>query len=289
MSEAENKKRKKIGLALGGGGAKGLAHIGVIKTLERAGIPIDFVAGTSMGAIVGGWYAAGKEMEELEEIFLKFRWRDLFPLKEIIGRRGKGILRGQSVGELLSSHFQNRKIEDCPKPFAAVATDVKNGDAVVIKNGSLSEAVKASIALPIVFDPVAADGKILMDGGFSNPVPADVARKMGADYIIAVDVSSRWAPYEEYPDSRKSVLSIVADSLAIIEYQIAKNILKEADIVLRPPVLNFEWLAFGQAQEIIGRGAEETQIHLKEIARGSGHRCPPKTIGEKFLDFLFDV
>ncbi|MEK9180519.1 MAG: patatin-like phospholipase family protein, partial [Patescibacteria group bacterium] len=125
-------KRKKIGLALGGGGAKGLAHIGVIKALKYAGIPIDYIAGTSMGAIIGGWYAATQDIEFFEGEILKVKSKDIFPLGEILKRKDGALFRGDSVFRLLDKNFGNIKIEDCKIPFSAIATDVKNGDEVVI-------------------------------------------------------------------------------------------------------------------------------------------------------------
>src|SRR3989344_5284653 len=130
-------KRKKIGLALGGGGAKGLAHLGVIKALKYAGIPIDFISGTSMGALVGGWYALSGDIEYFENVALRMKRRDVFPIKEILKRKEGGLFRGESVEKLLKSNFRDSKFDDCKIPFAAVATDVKNGDEVILKDGKL--------------------------------------------------------------------------------------------------------------------------------------------------------
>lgn len=277
---------QKIGLALGGGGAKGLAHVGVIKVLKYAGIPIDYIAGTSMGAIVGGWYAATEDIEFLEEFFLKLKTRDIFPLGEILRKKDGALFRGDSVLRLLEKNFGSRKIEDCKIPFAAVATDVKNGDEVVLNKGKLADALRASSALPAVFSPVEIGGLVLFDGGLANPVPADVVRKMGADYVIAVDVSSRWITSPEEAVSAKSIFEAMSAALSVIEYQLAKSVLEEADIVLRPPVLSFSWLDFGCAADIIRIGREEAKAHLKEIRKGAGIPEPPKTFGEKFMDFL---
>lgn len=273
-------------MALGGGGAKGLAHIGVIKALKRAGIPIDFIAGTSMGALVGGWYAATGDIEFLEETVLKLKYRDIFPIKEIFRKSG-ALFRGDSVMKLMAAHFKDVKVENCKIPFSAVATDFKNGDEVVIKKGKLVEAVRASISLPIVFSPASLGSRLLIDGGFSNPVPADVVRAMGADFVVAVDVSSKWLNAPEEVLDLKSIYSVISSSLSVVEYQLAKNILKSADLVLRPPVLNYGWLEFERAGEIISIGREEVELHLKEIRSKAGYPAPQKTVGEKFLDFLF--
>lgn len=282
------KKPVKIGLALGGGGAKGLAHIGVIKALEVAQIPIDFIVGTSMGALVGGWYALTRDIAALEDLFLKMKFRDIFPIHEVLKTKKDGALfHGDTVEKLLNSYFGKALIENSKIPFSAVATDLQNGDEIVIHEGSLAAAIRASIALPIIFRPAPLKNKLLIDGGFSNPVPADVARNMGANFVIAVDVSSRWIKSPEDALDAKSVYSVITNSLSVVEYQLAKGILKNADIVLRPPVLTYGWLEFGRGKELIDIGRDEVNLRLTEIRKKSGIDEPPKTFGQKFLDFLF--
>lgn len=280
--------RKKIGLALGGGGAKGLAHIGVIKALKYAGIPIDFISGTSMGALVGGWYALTEDIEFLEDFFLKIKTSDIFPFREILKKKDGSIFQGDFVLKMAEKHFKSAELEDCKIPFSAVATDVKTGDEVVFERGRLSDIIRASSALPVIFQPVEINKKLFMDGGFVNPVPADVVRKMGADYVIAVDVSSRWISSPDEVAEVKDIFTMMSNTLSVIEYQLAKNILKSADLVLRPPVLNFGWLEFGKTEEILRVGREEAELHIKEIREGAGIPERPKTTEEKILDFLFD-
>lgn len=280
-------KPKKIGLALGGGGAKGLAHVGVIKVLRNSGINIDFIAGTSMGALVGAWYAATEDVEFLEDLFLKLKPRDVFPIAEVLKHKDGALFRGDSAARMLKESFRNLDFKDCKVPFCALATDVKNGDEVVLRSGKLIDAVSASIALPIIFSPVRSGNKLLMDGGLANPVPADVVKKMGAEYVIAVDVSSRWANSPKEAMDTQSIYAAISSTLGIVEHQLAKNILRQADIVLRPPVLNFDWLDFGKAREIIDIGAEEVRLRLNEIRKGAGYTEPQRTFGEKFMDFMF--
>lgn len=279
---------KKIGLALGGGGAKGLAHIGIIKALEAAGIKIDYIAGTSMGALVGGWYAATGDIRALENLIIHIKRSDVFPIKEIIKRKDGALFKGESIADKLRKELKNIKIEDLKIPFAALATDAKNGDEIRLKNGDLVDAVRASIALPIVFAPVAIDGNLLIDGGLVNPVPADVVKDMGADYVIAVDVSSRWFTAPEKLATTNDIYHVISSALSIIEYQIAKNILKSADLVLRPPVLSHNWLEFNKAQEIIKAGEKELELNLREIRRKTGYKKPAQTLAEKFLDFILN-
>lgn len=282
------KKLPKIGLALGGGGARGLAHIGVIRAFREAQIPIDYIAGTSMGAIVGGWYAATQDLEMIEENFLKFRKRDIFPKRTIL-RHGDGVLfRDNAAIEFLEHKIIRKKIEDCPIPFAAVATEVANGDVAVLKKGNLVHAIRASSAIPVMFHPVKIGDTLFMDGGFSNPVPADVVREMGAEFVIAVDVSSRWIDFSDSQVRVRNLASIVANSFSAVEYQLSKDILKHADIIIRPPVLNYDLLRFDAAGEIIPLGAREAWRAVKEIREKTGHEGPPKTFVENLVDFLFD-
>lgn len=279
---------KKIGLALGGGGAKGLAHIGIIKALEAAGIKIDYIAGTSMGALVGGWYAATGDIRTLEDFIINIKRSDIFPVKEIIKRKDGALFKGESIADKLRKELGNIKIEELKIPFAALATDAKNGDEVRLKNGDLVDAIRASAALPIIFAPIAIDGQLLMDGGLVNPVPADVVKDMGADYVIAVDVSSRWLMAPEELATTHDIYGVISSALSIIEYQIAKNVLKIANLVLRPPVLRYNWLEFGKSQEIIKIGERELELNLKEIRHKTGYKKPPQTIAEKFLDFILN-
>ncbi|MDO8743451.1 MAG: patatin-like phospholipase family protein [Candidatus Azambacteria bacterium] len=279
---------KKIGLALGGGGAKGLAHIGIIKALEAAGIKIDYIAGTSMGALVGGWYATTGDIRALEDFLIHIKRNDIFPIKKIIKHKDGALFKGESIADKLRKELKNIKIEDCKIPFTALATNTKNGDEVRLKSGDLVDAIRASAALPIVFAPVAIDGQLLMDGGLVNPVPADVVKDMGADYIIAVDVSSKWFTAPEELVTTHDIYGVISSALSIIEHQIAKSVLKSANLVLRPPVMSHNWLEFNKAQEIIKVGEKELELNLREIRRKTGYKKPAQTLAEKFLDFILN-
>lgn len=281
------RKPKKVGLALGGGGAKGLAHIGVIRVLEEAGIEISFIAGTSMGALVGGWYAATKNIGELENLFLRVRHKDIFSMTHMIRKKETGIFRNDSVTRVLEDALKGIKINECKIPFAALATDVKNGEQVILDSGNLEKAIQASTALPIVFKPIEIDGKTLMDGGFVNPVPADVVREMGAECVIAVDVSSKWTDFSEMEFGPTHIYSVIPKALSVIEYQIAKKVLLKADIVLCPPVISYHWHNFESAKDIMDIGETEARNSLKNILTVSGTPEPKKTPAKKFFDFIF--
>lgn len=279
---------KKIGLALGGGGAKGLAHIGIIKALEDAGIKVDYIAGTSMGALVGGWYAATGDIRFLENAFLRLKKRDIFPASKIIRKKDGVLFKDKSMVEMLEADIGDIQMSECKIPFKAVATDVRDGGEVVIDKGGLIDAIKASTALPVVFNPVSVNNRLLMDGGFVNPVPADIVREMGAEFVIAVDVSSKWHNLSEESLSPLHFYSVISHALSIIEYQLARHILENADLVLQPAVLSFNWLAFSQAADIIKEGERELRRNLREIRAKTGYPELPKTPLEKFFDFLFD-
>jgi len=279
--------RKKIGLALGGGGAKGLVHIGIIKALEKAGIPIDFVAGTSMGALVGGWYAATRNIVFLENIFLNIKKEDIIPNKAVRGVESSKLFKNDVFAKLLIGFLDDKKIEQCSLPFRATATNVENGKEVILSKGPLVEAIRASIALPVVFQPVKVEGQLLMDGGVSNPVPANIVRQMGADFIIAIDISSRWIRIDNDLADLQNVPSFIANAFSVMEYEVAQQVLKQADLVMRPPVMSYDWLEFFRAKEIIEIGVEEVGRNLAIIRKKGGYpKLAPRSIIEAITDFL---
>ncbi|MCD6234149.1 MAG: patatin-like phospholipase family protein [Candidatus Marinimicrobia bacterium] len=176
-----------IGLALSGGAARGLAHIGVIKALEESGIKVDYIAGSSMGALIGAAYASGIPIDTLEKIAINTDWVTVAKLF-VPGFSTAGLVDGKRVKEFLGSIYGDVRIEDCPIPFAATAADISTGKLYIINRGSLLEAVRASISIPLVFIPVKYQDILLVDGGLVDPVPIDIVKEMGADYIIAVHV-----------------------------------------------------------------------------------------------------
>jgi len=177
----------KIGLALGCGAARGLAHIGVLKVLEKHQIPVDIVTGTSMGAFIRGAYASGIKASVMEEISLNADWKlnamMFFPTISL-----SGFVDGTRIKEFLKSVIGNGNIEELDKKFACVATDIFTGEEIVIDQGSLIEAIRASISIPTIFTPVYHGNRFLVDGGIVNPIPVDLAKRMGADIVIAVNV-----------------------------------------------------------------------------------------------------
>lgn len=182
-------KKKKLGLVLGSGAARGLAHIGVIKALEEKNVSIDMIAGTSIGALVGACYAKNGDIKDFEEVVLKTDWKQLLRLADLnLAVMLKGFVQGQKVKELLKTIIGDIEFKDLKIPLAVVATDVNTGEEVIIKEGSVVEAVRASISIPVVFMPVKFKDKFLIDGGIVNPVPVNVIKKMGATSVIACNV-----------------------------------------------------------------------------------------------------
>ncbi len=180
---------KKIGLVLGGGAAKGLAHIGVLKTLKANNIPIDMIAGTSIGALVGACFAKDGEIDAFEEIVLNIDWKQLALLIDPnLALLKKGFIHGEKIKELLCSIIGDIEFKDLKIPLRVLATNIITGEEVVIKSGSVAEAVRASISIPVIFTPVKFENKFLVDGGIVNPVPVNTARNMGAEFVIACNV-----------------------------------------------------------------------------------------------------
>ena len=186
-SDNNRKAPRKIGLALGSGSARGWAHIGVIRALTEAGIHIDCIAGTSIGAVVGAVHASGN-IDTLEDVVLEMDWKKIVYFFDVVLPKS-GLIDGNKVADFIRSCVEESNIEDLPLPFSAVSTDLATGNEVVIQEGDIIEAVRASISVPGIFTPVRKDNMSLVDGGLVNPVPVSVVREMGADFVIAVDLN----------------------------------------------------------------------------------------------------
>ena len=298
--------RPKVGLVLGGGGAKGAAEVGVLKVIERSGIPIDYIAGTSIGAIVGGLYAAGYTATDLDTLFCKQEWLTLltdrrndfsgepykvkdgvtyifgFPVMGDLKAGdigGFGLIRGEQVEQLIDSMANAKKcpnIDELKIPFRCVASDFRSASEVIIKNGSLSMAVRASMAIPGIFKPVLLDGKILVDGGMLNNLPVDVVKAMGADIVIAIDLQQE----EKEAPKRNGDLGILeglGDLLGIggllkwvtTRPDITKytDNIKLSTIYIHPPLPDMDASSFGNknSARMIKVGEEEAMKHWDEL------------------------
>jgi len=177
----------KIGIALGSGSARGWAHIGVIEALKDSGIKVDYIAGTSIGALVGAVLAASN-IDKLKEIALQLDWKQIMGFFDVVFPKS-GLIDGKKISDFIRDHLQEKTIEELPIPFCAVSTNLATGQEIVIKEGDVIEAVRASLSVPGIFTPAKKDGMIMVDGGLVNPVPVNVVRDMGADFVIAVDLN----------------------------------------------------------------------------------------------------
>lgn len=264
-------KRPKIGLALGSGGAKGLAHIGVIKVLEENGISIDFIAGSSIGAMVGGCYAALKNINEIEKFALGNNSRQMLSFIDLALQRG-GLVHGEKIKKFLEQFVDGINIEECKISFLAVATDLKNGEAIVLKKGKLSEIIRASIACPPVFRPVEIESRFLGDGGLSMPVPVEIVKEMGADIVIAVNLDS----YQTSDIKKMGVVffKAVQRSIWLLRHHLAVLNIKNADIVINPPTGRMYWNKFTNGKKSILAGEEAAREILPEIKRIIKEKTP---------------
>ena len=275
------RKPPKIGLALSSGAARGFAHIGVLKALKEASIPVGMVAGTSMGAMMGACFAREGEINAVEEIAINTGWRKLVRLLDPkLGSLRKGLIRGRRIEELLHSLIGDVDFRDLRIPFAAVATDVNTGETVVLRKGSVIEAVRASISTPGVFVPVTLEGRCLVDGGLTNPIPADIVRDMGAKFIIAVNVlvepQKRARPVsppkgDEMTDV-PNIFNTLIQSIYIMEHEIVSTRIPRADIIISPDVSRIESFEFHKGEEAILAGYEAARNALPRLQRLIGKR-----------------
>jgi len=265
----------RIGLALGSGAALGLAHVGVIKALREAKIPIDMIAGTSMGALIGACYAADGQIEDVEELALS---TNLHKIAHLLDPKFTliriGFLSGNRVENFLKPIIGDRDVSDCKIPYAAVAADIHSAKQVILREGSLLKAVRASISIPVVFVPVNHNGRFLVDGGTLNPVPADVVKAMGATFTIAVNVLNN--PKERIhlgltgkKESRgaPSSMNTLVQSFYFMEYEIVRASILKADIMIEPDVRNIEVYEFHRGQEAIAAGYKAAVSVIPEINR----------------------
>ncbi|MCU9612218.1 patatin-like phospholipase family protein [Caldibacillus lycopersici] len=246
----------KIGLALGSGGARGLAHIGVIKVLEEANIPIHMIAGSSIGSLIGAFYAAGHNVEEMLKITSAFK-RKYF-LDITIPKLG--FIAGNRIKDFIRLFTYNKNIEDLSIPLAITATDIHTGEKVIFKQGPIADAVRASIAIPGIFVPETWNGRVLVDGGVIDRVPVSVVKEMGAEIIIAVDVAGL-----KKNASITTIYDVILQSIDIMQLELVKNRENQSDIMIQPIVEQFGSYSFGQATEIILAGEEAAKKYIDTI------------------------
>lgn len=285
-------RRKRIGLALGGGGARGLAHIGVLRAFEEESIPVDVLAGTSIGALVGGAFASGissGEMSDLVDSFLEsptFQDSALKSIKEVQESKRlsltqkiqaffknriilaqamfrPGILHAEDFQAMIDYFLPDIDMEQLRIPFVAVATDLISGYPVAISRGSLRKAVMASCAVPGAVPPVEDDGKLLSDGGIVTLVPTAIVRELGAEFVVGVTVGSE----NRMDDEIKTAMDVYVRATNIMGFHLEQGDLKEADTVIRPDVGNLHWTDFLLARDLIREGEKATREHMADVKK----------------------
>jgi NTE family protein len=259
-----NKKRPLVGLALGGGMARGCAHIGVLRELEEHGIPIDLIAGTSVGSLIGGAYAAGLSPDQIEKMALTISWNDLG--RVTISKLG--FYNSERTEDYIRKHFPVTEFEKARLPFGAVATDIQTGKMVIFTEGSLPLAIRASCAMPIFYTPVVVNGRMMVDGGLVGHIPASVARLMGADLVIAIDVNSQHLPIP--PPTH--LLSVMSQALSVMGRTAVQYLYADADIVIRPQIEQVRPDDLSKAAEMITAGEEAARRVIEKIKRSLAPR-----------------
>ena len=288
--------RVKVGLVLGSGSARGLAHIGVLKVLEREGIPVDLIAGTSIGALIGGISAAGMSAAEMEEIARSVNLKKLISLVDI-ARPSTALVNGNKVEEFIRTLVDGKDFSELNVPFACVAVDVLAGREVVLQDGDVVTAIRASISTPVIFAPVRKKESLLVDGGVLNPIPVDVAKNMGADVIIAVSVAGipkartpvyssasgevetgnikrRGFPEIVYSRAVSSVkrrlhlptvYQLAATSVDLMQRELSESKLKAADIIIVPQIDDTTYFGFYEAKRSIALGEKAAERAVDDI------------------------
>lgn len=249
-------RRPKIGLALGSGGARGFAHLGVIKVLKDEGIPIDLIAGSSMGALVGCFYGAGLDIERLYNLSKVFKRK--YYLDFTVPKMG--FIAGNRVKELIRIFTHGKNLEQLDIPVSVVATELMSGEKTVFKTGPIAEAVRASISIPGIFVPEKYNGKLYVDGGVVDRVPVSVVQEMGADIVIAIDVSHVKTNTEII-----SIYDVIMQSIDIMQMELVEHRQIASDVMIRPRVEMYSSRAFTKIDEIISIGEEETKKHIEKI------------------------
>ncbi len=260
-----------MGLALSSGAARGLAHVGVLEVLDRNSIPIDMLAGTSIGAIVGAFYTAGKDMGTIKKAVASLNRRQMLSLADFTIPT-RGFIKGRKITEWLKSVIGGISFRDLRIPFACVATDISTGEEVVIKEGSVVDAVRASASMPVIFTPARLGNRYLVDGGLVNPIPVRILREMGADFVIAVSVvpylGDRVQPQEADGATRPkepNILSVLVRITHIVGYQAALSGIRDADITIAPDVAHIRPDNFNRARECIIQGEQAAQRAIPEL------------------------
>lgn len=263
--------RPRIGLALGGGSARGFAHIGVLKALDQAGIRPEVVAGTSAGALVGAFYAAGWTPWQIESFALQVREADM---ADFTSSGQRGMLAGDALARVVDERLKSARIETLRTRFAAVATDLKTGELALLRQGPVADAVRASCSIPGVFVPKDLNGRELVDGGLVSPLPVGSARQLGCELVIAVDVAAR-----PQRSSFLGLYDVVLQSFEIMGRALADQEGRSADLLIRPDTGRFASTDFSARREMIQAGYEAAQALLPALQQRLMRSASPRPTG----------
>ena len=250
-------RRLKLGLALGGGFARGILHIGVLKALEDAKIPVDYVAGTSVGALVGSFYCAGIPACELVEIARMARFRDF--ARWTLSRYG--FCSTDRIIRFCERVMKTKSFDELKIPFAVTATDIRSGEAAVFTKGSLIDSVRASCAYPGMFPPVEIDGRSYVDGMLAYSVPTTPVRQMGAERVLGIDLGGHWVQGRE----PRHLFEVIGQCFSIAQSKMSDSWKKDADLVLNPDVTGFAFDCFDRTPELIALGEASMRVVLPEL------------------------
>ncbi|MFC1906434.1 patatin-like phospholipase family protein [Chloroflexota bacterium] len=262
-------KKKKVGLALSGGIARGLAHIGVLEILEKERIPIDMIAGTSAGAVIGASYAQKKDLSVIRKFALDLTQKRFVSLVDIALFKN-GLIQGEKINRLLEIIIGRQvRFSDLKIPFACTTTDIMTGEEVVLNQGLLLKSVRASISIPVIFAIAKLHGRYLIDGQLVNPVPVDTIKEMGATFIIAVNVIPRFKVPTRQKEKLKepNILDVIMNSLYITNTLLVEHSLEGADIIIEPDVIHIGQSDIHQAEECISLGKKAAEESISKIRK----------------------
>jgi NTE family protein len=250
---------KTIGLALGGGAARGLAHIGVLKVLEEEKVPVGCVAGTSAGSLIGSLFCAGFDWQKIEETGQEIDWGDLVsPTWPTLG-----MVSSAKLEKTLTRLLEDRTFEDLEVPFRAVAVDIESGEEVILERGPVARAVRASCSIPGIFEPTEIDGRLLVDGGLVNDVPTDVVRDMGSDHVVGVDLNAD----RVVPKKPENLIEIFYRSLNILIYNSAQRARRTSDLMVAPRLAGFAYHDLTRVDELVATGESAMRDQLAAVKK----------------------
>jgi len=293
-------KRPKVALVLGGGGAKGAAEVGVLKVIEQVGVPVDYIVGTSIGSIIGGLYSIGYRADDLDSLFTHQNWLELFNDARVHNQgklsniRGHGLMKGRGIIQFLDTLIARKTdavsvagypdsidFNRLPIPYRAVACDIKTGNAAVLGDGNLTFAMRSSMAIPGMFKPVRRDSLLMLDGGLVNNLPVDVARAMGADYVIAIDLTQNKHPDYQPKTIRKSMPKVAKWLRTRPDFVNYNRNRQDADVYINPTLKGYNVMSFNQGDitDMIVLGWKAAYDQREELEKLKSLPAPSKRGG----------